>query len=620
MDLEVYKNIVNQCRSLEKEVEGLKNSVIDSNNEYSVLEAEYKEKLSGVVDDRDNYVSSKIEEKIELDTRDMVTEKTILEGQLFKEKNMEPPDYTSEVSKFYLDYIDAVREYKKLLHNKKRDYRDIFKIISVDSAEDIHSDGIDALLAELSKGTGVLFNNEDGQYRAKTQGMIGKLANIVGTVKRIPQSYRLALCISLTFIALLLILVNPLIVILPMCLVSVSYMKNSIKSNDLLIKTLKSIKYYDRTVKLLENNVRNAISGSVSVKTAKYYLQRDDKTHELEETISKLSDEIKVVSEEAERIVRVESNGTEYEEKQKRSITLEYEQILDALKTGLRNIEEDLSTKEELYKDYLEQRDTGKADLEQQYFSLKKCGELKILPDKFLLGFDEYDIITLDMLNYNANLVCTTTKSDDVYVSFVNMCITQLLCTMNPSCIKIYIVDILHGTGRFGLFGSLEKQGIVKIVDTEDELRDVINYLYNLKSARDKSIRQYSDNITKYNSKLIENYGVTLDYHILISTHHIDSLIHNPLYIKLLDAGSSGIAVIGLWDKRLFEYEKDKGIESTNEVCKFLEIVSNSSDLSEEGNTNMSTMTSDGIIVPMKKQETEAKRKGILVQSNKDRK
>lgn len=605
MTLSEYAELVLTCSSYEVDIQGYTNSCNELTKDIEKLQRERDIKLNSITVDRSSFIREEIERRTYEATQEIKKQISDLDFSL-NHLNAEKFVAVSTALDMYADYIDLCNKMRKEIKRHMVSSKSLLKIVKEPSSSSIKKKSVSQIADELQEGLSVLeLMNVD--TRSEENDTINVSDKVALVTNQIDSSNRIYFLLLVGVIAGGSIVVNPLIVSAPFAIYLGHLYRRYSKSTRESLEALGNLKYYNSLTVQLESSIQKRVK--LSEDKAKEKFEKD-----LMERKNKVSSELKTlrsnlfdIQQEIHTSSIKEFEQDNFEETQRAQILSQYAEKISAIKERLEGIQEELDSKKEEFYNLSEQRDSAKKELEEQYFGLTKCGTDKILPEMFLLGMDGYEPITIRMLDYCAHVVSTVKNSTDIFTSFVKMCVSQILCTTNSSCVHIYLVDIENGTGRFGIFGSLNELGIIEVIKTSDELKDLIDKLYDIKSHRDQTITVEEDTLNKYNERMIANYGLTEPYHILITTHPVMELLKNEKYIQLLKSGNMGIVTISLWDKRIFEIQESDNKDMCRSKLLFLQSILKSCESTEDGTSNLASISKNGIIVQMKRQEIDAK-------------
>lgn len=609
MDISTYRKLVVEYNSSKLDLDGLEEAVKVATGELESMKAEFTDKLNSITQNKEDYISNLMRVKIVSLTQPLKSERqSLMEKRDELENEKFSFDYTS-ARDFYQDYYDLLIEAKKVVTELKEQSSSYINIVPLKKSN-IKDLSLDSTYDKIQGMLKKIYLAKEGTTKEEKRTLIDTLVNFITVL---PQDKRLAYVLLIVGLTATVTIFSPGLV--ATILITSMLMYNSFVENKIhtVLSGVSDINELIFCIVSMDKILKDRIEASKDKQQKAYNESKDKQIKDICKSINQLSEDISQSESKITKEVEQESKKTNFEDNQRTDLTNLYSDKIKDLEERLSDkqtmLEEVKSTNEDLYNKIV----TGKQELEDQYFNLKSCGTEKILPENFLLGFDNFNPITLDMVNYNANIITTVNRSEQVIASFITMCITQLFCAMNPSCLKIHIVDIENGTGRFGLYGSLENKGIVNIVKTKDELKNTIKYLYELKSERDCTIITKQDHINKYNQAMIDNFGLTLPYHILILTHQIDDIIYDKYYRQIIQGGNIGISVIAVWNKSLFDATSGESVEKLRDKADFLKYICETANGSEEGNTNLSSISLDGVIMPLQRQEVDTKRRNIMM-------
>lgn len=617
MEIDAYYDLVLQCLSLSKDLESYRYSIAENNTKLSNLQLEYSQKIQSIHSNKESYIESQISASISLKTSDMKSQRDNISYELNKLQNeMFNPDMHSIVE-FYRDYIELFQTAQTYIDEKELGHSELLSVLQVRSDKNmpvVLDDMYDYLEQQLN-------SLQDSCKTLKRPG-VSKLASAIVKVhswgKLVPRAGRLIYYFALYGSIFICAYVNPFLIAAPIAGVAVWHVAYHIDSVHDYMGALMNIKLSKTVCDHMRDIVNEAINRSVQMQESKYTKERFESVTKLQQELSQINSNISETVNGVREKITTSASAQGYEQEQKDSITREYEPRLEEIKSFIRDLVNEYDTTKVSYDELTNRRNLAKKELEDRYLSLSCCGTGKILPTRFLLGFDDFEPITLAMPNYNANIVSTVKKSKTIFTSFVSMCVAQIFCMMDPSCVQIYLSDLDNGTSRFGLFGSLSEA--VHILKTDQELTNTIQKLYDIKSDRDSSIMRKNDDINKYNQSRINSFGVTLEYHILILTHPTNSVLSNPFYTQLLSSGNVGISIISLWDKTLFDSNEDAGCDLLHNKAVYLDSLLEMCDAPLDSDTSLFALSPEGVLQPMKRLEVSEKSKQLQIAANRAKK
>lgn len=619
ISLKEYQDLILECLSLKTEYEGYEKSYAESCSKIEKTKQEYDARVSSITSDRDAYIRNEISRKILVDTADITYEIATLEEEKESLKTgTSEQELLDKSEEMFSDYIDSLVDCKNVLDKKMAESDSIISVLRVQGNKDVyHSNSLEYVFQELESGVKELQNLSKAES-SKEQALTTGSKRLTQMVKAIGREQRLLFAGAVIVAVTASVVLNPLLALVPSVVYSLVSYKDMKKKDTASIAPLAKLKYYvtlcDNAETLLSEHMKTYSQSIMDKEESSFKEKMDDCTKKITA--------LEVEKQSMERAIHQEimnsSDNESFEREQRKKISAEYEHELEKLKEINLELKSEFETQKAQYDELVIKQEAECEELKNMYFNLTTVGESKILPEMFLLGMDGYEPVTLEMLNYVAHIISTTKKNKTIFATFVRMCVTQILCSMNPSCIKIYIADIENGTTRFGIFGNLEKNKIVELVTTEARLTELISELYAEKIERDKTVTRLEDSITTYNEQMIKNCGLTLPYKILILTHYTESVLTNQEYFQLLTSGYMGIVVLSMWDRRLFELSTTDDEELGKGKVHLVHSILESRVLDENGDvlgtTNISSLSNDGKIIPLKRQEIAEKEKSLINQ------
>lgn len=568
MDLSEYISVEERCRALCNDVEGLKQRVKNIMEDISATERQRDLEISSISLNKKEYVQKRIQEETYSKTNNLRIQRAEIETQLALLKSQ---PYTIDKEKLKQPYAQDIALYQNVILGTKQDRQEnklLFDIIKQNNDESFSQYGINSIRKELTNyQTGSIRKEMFTAYSQIDAVLSQGIFRIAALFRFLKGWERLAfLCFYYFVVTFAMIVCMPVLIVWYTKL-SIDFIKADLMFREEQIDAIHNVTLYSKIAEDLRRRIKELVNAQA---TKEMSARVEDKATQIKsktQQLKALNLEISKLEAKINGDMTAYSQTNNYEKEQESLIRGRHEEHLDILAEKLdsaKKLLDELSAEQEVL---IEKRNLGKATLEQMYFMLDKCGQSKILPKKFLLGFNEYVPVTMDMNNYCINLLCNQ-GSDKLNVDFVIMCLAQILCTVNPSCVKISVVDINHGTTNFGIFNNIPE--VVTVIKTQEELNSKLDELFELKATRDRDIMKKADDITAYNTLMIENYGLTLPYEILIVAHHVDSLIGSHIFKQLQSAGNLGIVTISMWDMNIVRFNPRYSKEYYSRLIPYL--------------------------------------------------
>lgn len=573
MDLSEYIEIEAGCRSLSLDVDGLSNKLDSILKSISEEEEALREELESISSNKEQYVRKSISEQIYSSTHTQQNQlRTLQESLEVLKAQPYTPNKEAITAAFAKDIELCDRVLKGIVKDKKEN-KNLFEIIQQNNTEDYSKYApslIRSKLAEYKSGSSR--QEEFEAYSQISNKLVNNIFKVASLFKHLKGSARLGFLISYYALVCVMLIVAQPVIVLWYIKLSVSFISSDKEFRGGQIKEIGDIAVYQKLAEQLKLKIKIKMQDNISQDMQHKLEEKAELTKSLRKDISELSKKIALVESTVRDQMTKYSQTNDYEKEQRAEIEGKHRGTLENLTIIFKQAMQFLNENKQQLGEMLLERDKGKKELEEMYFMLDRCGDSKILPKQFLLGFNEYLPVTLDMPNYCINLLASRNNGKN-NVDFVIMCLAQILCTTNPSCVKINIVDIESGTTNFGIFNNIPE--IITVIKTTEELNDKLEELFELKAARDRDIKKVADNITLYNEVMIANYGLTTPYEIIIVTHHIDALMDNQIYHQLQMAGDLGIVTITMWEQSLVRYTPKNTKEYYAKVIPLLENMEN---------------------------------------------
>lgn len=584
MTLNEYIEIEKNCRRCIKDNEGYFNNLEKAKELQSQLEQEYQHKLDSISSNKETYVRDRIRTEVENATVNLKAYVSTREKQLSQLGTKVYSQDAKAITEYYEDYTNLATRVLSVIKEKQKNYTDIARIVSKAKVNFNDKDALDKLYNLVEKYEKELNSiAEVYDFSSKVNGATGWIFKGSSLAVRLDGPARLLFTVVYYLLLAFLVVIFPEIFFIYVSLICFIYLKRNIKVRKRQSVVIRKMGYFATLCKGMLSMVQQRVDTKIKDLNNKEK-QADTKT------IKKLQAEVKAGYADLEETeLRVKTKVLEnassdaYEREQRLIVESEYKDRLQEAKEDVKDLTENYEVSLAEHEELIRQRDEGKAELEATYFKLDKGGTSKILPRKFLLGFNEYVPVTLDMPDYCINLPANMKASESIS-KFIFMCVTQILCTTNPSCVNISIVDLVNGTSTYGMFGFLSE--IITIVKTQEELNKKIAQLYETKTERDTSIKSKFDNIEELNNYIISQYGITKTYEILIITHQIDSLFTDKIFRQLQTSGDVGIITITVWDKNIFMYNPKKSVEYYTNILEYVPQLKNITYFGDNGELN----------------------------------
>ena len=212
-----------------------------------------------------------------------------------------------------------------------------------------------------------------------------------------------------------------------------------------------------------------------------------------------------------------------------------------------------------------------KEELQNTYFNLSKIGKGKLMIDRFILGFRDLDIQYMNFHNKSINIMYDGETSESNSI-LINMMIAQLLCNIEPNCISFVIIDTDYSCRDYSVYARKGLYDTFKFV-TDDVLSHIENAYDEMKNNQ-LFIGPIANSIDDYNKKMISNSSLTQPYTIIIIQDLNEKIIESDSFKQLVRSGPLyGILTISFFNKKLFNYLKEKQKEDKGKISMLEEYI-----------------------------------------------